>query len=90
MSRYLKRQELVEVADVFRVAGPEYLRRNRHRMPVEELKAFLLQKKIAKFKLPERLEFVAAFPLTSTGKLSKKDLREDIAAKLAQESAILP
>ncbi len=51
----------------------------------EELKAFLSKKKIAKFKLPERLETVESFPLTSVGKLSKKDLREDIAAKLAKE-----
>jgi len=30
---------------------------------------------------------VKEFPLTSVGKLSKKDLRNDIAAKLAKESA---
>ena len=41
----------------------------------------------AKFKLPERLEVVDAFPLTSVGKVSKKDLREDINRKLAAEAA---
>jgi 2,3-dihydroxybenzoate-AMP ligase len=51
----------------------------------EELKSFLLEKKIAKFKLPERLEVVEEFPLTSMSKISKKDLREDIAEKLEQE-----
>ncbi len=54
----------------------------------KELKEFLMQKKIARFKLPERLEIVAEFPLTAMGKLSKRDLREDIAAKLAKERKI--
>ena len=51
----------------------------------EELNRFLLSKDIAKFKLPERLEIVNEFPLTNVGKVSKKDLREDIARKLAKE-----
>jgi 2,3-dihydroxybenzoate-AMP ligase len=51
----------------------------------EELKTFLLEKKIAKFKLPERLEVVEEFPLTSMSKISKKDLRKDIAGKLDKE-----
>jgi len=54
-------------------------------MEFEELKVFLMEKKIAKFKLPERLEVVEEFPLTSMSKVSKKDLRKDIAEKLAQE-----
>ena len=48
----------------------------------QELCSFLLGKQIAKFKLPERLELVGEFPLTNIGKVSKKDLREDIARKL--------
>jgi len=56
-------------------------------LALEELKAYLFQKNIAKFKLPERLQLVTEFPLTSMGKLSKKGLRKDIAAKLAKESA---
>lgn len=51
----------------------------------EELKTFLSQKQIAKFKLPERLEVVEAFPQTSVGKISKVELRKDIAEKLARE-----
>ena len=51
----------------------------------DELKDFLLQKQIAKFKLPERLEVVEAFPLTSVGKISKVELRKEIADKLARE-----
>lgn len=46
---------------------------------------FLLSKNIAKFKLPERLETVEEFPLTNIGKVSKKDLREDIAKRLKGE-----
>jgi 2,3-dihydroxybenzoate-AMP ligase len=48
----------------------------------EELIAFLQSRQIAKYKLPERLELVESFPLTSFGKVSKKDLREDVARKL--------
>ncbi len=51
-------------------------------LTLEELTGFLLEKKIAKFKLPERLEIVESFPLTGVGKVSKKTLREQIAAKL--------
>ena len=49
---------------------------------LEELNNFLLGKKIAKFKLPERLEIMDQFPLTNVGKISKKDLRFDIQKKL--------
>jgi 2,3-dihydroxybenzoate-AMP ligase len=51
-----------------------------------ELVNFLHTQQIAKFKLPERLEVVESFPLTDVGKVSKKDLREDIARKLAAEA----
>lgn len=57
-------------------------------LTLEELTGFLLQKKIAKFKLPERLEIVEAFPLTGVGKVSKKDLREQIAARLKAEGKL--
>lgn len=52
-------------------------------LTLEQLNGFLLEKKIAKFKLPERLEIVESFPVTGMGKVSKKALREQIAAKLA-------
>jgi 2,3-dihydroxybenzoate-AMP ligase len=45
----------------------------------DELVAFLLDFEIAKFKLPERLEFFESLPLSGFGKVSKKDL----AARLA-------
>ncbi|WP_274199697.1 (2,3-dihydroxybenzoyl)adenylate synthase [Actinomycetospora lemnae] len=54
---------------------------------LDELTAFLLDQGLARFKLPERVEAVAAFPLTSVGKVSKKDLRADIAAKLEHEGS---
>ena len=54
----------------------------------QELIGFLIEKKIAKFKLPERLEIVESFPLTGVGKVSKKDLREQIAAKLRAEGKL--
>ena len=53
---------------------------------IKALNEFLLQeRKIAKFKLPERLEIVDSFPLTAVGKINKKALRQMIADKLAQE-----
>jgi len=53
-------------------------------LTLDELNQFLLAKKIAKFKLPERLEIVETFPVTAMGKVSKKALREQIAAKLGR------
>ncbi|MBI2816791.1 MAG: AMP-binding protein [Acidobacteria bacterium] len=57
-------------------------------LTLDELTRFLIDKKIAKFKLPERLEVVPQFPLTSVGKISKKDLRDQIAAKLKAEGKL--
>jgi 2,3-dihydroxybenzoate-AMP ligase len=54
-------------------------------LSLEELRQFMDAAGISKFKLPERLELVDRFPLTTVGKISKKDLREDIAAKLRAE-----
>ncbi len=51
-----------------------------------ELTRFLSEdKKIARFKLPERLELRDRLPMTAVGKISKKDLREEIAAMLTKE-----
>ncbi len=52
-----------------------------------ELVAFLLTKEIAKFKLPERLETLPEFPVSTFGKVSKKALGERIAAQLEAERA---
>lgn len=47
-----------------------------------ELKRFVRQRGLAEYKVPDRVEFVAAFPATGIGKVSKKDLRAAIAASL--------
>ncbi|KNB53597.1 (2,3-dihydroxybenzoyl)adenylate synthase [Streptomyces caatingaensis] len=47
------------------------------------LKKFVRERGLAAFKIPDRIEFVAAFPQTGIGKVSKKDLRAAIAARLA-------
>ncbi|MEU1726976.1 AMP-binding protein [Nonomuraea sp. NPDC005692] len=41
-----------------------------------ELRAFLRGRGIAAFKIPDRFEFVDAFPQTAVGKVSKRHLRE--------------
>ena len=50
-----------------------------------DLLAFLATKEIAKFKLPERLEIMSDFPLSTFGKVSKKTLVETVSAKVAQQ-----
>ena len=62
--------------------------RHEKEMTVESLNEFLLNdRKIAKFKLPERLELVKVLPLTNVGKINKKLLREMIASKIKEERA---
>jgi len=53
----------------------------------DELKTFLLGKEIAKYKIPERLEILPDFPLSTFGKVSKKKLVEMISPKVAAERA---
>ena len=54
-------------------------------LTLSALNAFLLERGIAKFKLPERLEVVDDFPLSKFGKVSKHVLVKQIAEKLAWE-----
>jgi 2,3-dihydroxybenzoate---[aryl-carrier protein] ligase len=54
---------------------------------LENLCNFLAEHGIAKFKMPERLEVVAEFPLSPFGKVSKKELTERIKQVIAAESA---
>jgi 2,3-dihydroxybenzoate-AMP ligase len=54
-------------------------------LTLSELVAFLRERDVASFKLPERLERVDAFPVSPVGKIVKRELREVIAAKLTQE-----
>ena len=55
-------------------------------LDLKTLVEFLLTKEIAKFKLPERLEILADFPVSTFGKVSKKALGELITDKLAKEA----
>ena len=54
-------------------------------LDLEELIKHLESFELARFKLPERLELMEDFPLSPFGKVSKKILVEDIAAKLDAE-----
>jgi len=52
---------------------------------LKELSDFLVnERKIAKYKLPERLEFLEQLPLTHVGKVNKKELRRIIAERLKE------
>lgn len=53
---------------------------------LEELCTFLREQKIATFKLPERLEYFARFPLTGVGKVSKRELRELVGQRPIEQS----
>jgi 2,3-dihydroxybenzoate-AMP ligase len=55
------------------------------KLQLKELLAFLATKEIAKFKLPERLEVLQDFPVSTFGKVSKKALGELVARKLQDE-----
>ncbi|MBT4941272.1 MAG: hypothetical protein HON14_19180 [Rhodospirillaceae bacterium] len=48
------------------------------KLTLEELTRFLLDRGIAKFKLPERLEIVESFPLSPAGKILRRELRRII------------
>jgi non-ribosomal peptide synthetase component E (peptide arylation enzyme) len=86
------------VADVKGVAMPDRIygekacayvitRPGHALLTVQELGAYLLSLGLAKFKLPERIEAVAAFRVTRVGKVDKGALRQQIADKLAAERA---
>jgi len=61
------------------------LLRDGANLSFDELKRFLLGKEIAKYKLPERLEVLPDFPLSTFGKVSKKKLVGMISEKMAAE-----
>ncbi|KVD74318.1 2,3-dihydroxybenzoate-AMP ligase [Burkholderia sp. ABCPW 14] len=52
-----------------------------------DLLRFLREQGIAAYKIPDRIEFVDAFPKTPVGKTDKKALRSDIANRLATAEA---
>lgn len=67
---------LVERACAFVIPQPTQT------LSLEEIVAYLESKQLARHKLPERLEIVAEFPMTPSGKIQKYKLRELVAAKL--------
>jgi 2,3-dihydroxybenzoate-AMP ligase len=56
-------------------------------LDLKTLVSFLVTKEIAKFKLPERLEVLVDFPVSTFGKVSKKALGELVTSKLKAELA---
>lgn len=55
-----------------------------------QLMAFLRQRGMATYKLPDRILVVDSFPITAVGKINKRALREKIAQQLALASAPQP
>jgi 2,3-dihydroxybenzoate-AMP ligase len=51
-------------------------------LSLDELRAFLETRDIARFKMPERLEVVDAFPISPAGKILRRDLRTTLAARV--------
>jgi 2,3-dihydroxybenzoate---[aryl-carrier protein] ligase len=52
---------------------------------IGEMRVFLESRGVARYKWPERIEVLAAMPLTNVGKIRKAELRRDVEAKLAAE-----
>lgn len=53
-------------------------------IPSIQLRKYLKKRGLAEYKIPDHFEFVATFPKTPVGKVSKKQLRQDIASILNQ------
>lgn len=54
----------------------------------DEMTSFLKEKKIALYKLPERMEIMERLPMSGEQKVSKKDLENDVIQKLKAEGKI--
>ena len=57
------------------------------KLTLGELTAFLETQEIARHKLPERIEVLPEFPISTFGKVSKKTLVEQLAAKAGETAA---
>jgi 2,3-dihydroxybenzoate-AMP ligase len=64
------------------------LRENAKAPTLDEIGTFLASYGLAKFKWPERIEFIDDLPMTTSGKISKPILREKIAAILKTEAGV--
>ena len=58
-----------------------------HEVTLEQIQQMLRHTGVAAFKIPERLVVVDELPTTKVGKINKKDLRADIASRLAATTA---
>lgn len=74
-------RRLGEKACVYVVATPGAT------VDLADLQAYLAERGVAKFKWPERVELVESLPRTAVGKIDKKAMREDIAARVAEAEA---
>ncbi|MEN0140377.1 MAG: AMP-binding protein [Rhodococcus sp. (in: high G+C Gram-positive bacteria)] len=84
------------IADVAVVAMPDprlgektcayLIARGGEDLPLIEIQEHLAKLGVAKFKWPERLEWVPSLPHTNVNKIDKKRLRAEIAAKLLAEA----
>ncbi|MFF2113082.1 (2,3-dihydroxybenzoyl)adenylate synthase [Rhodococcus koreensis] len=84
------------IADVAVVAMPDprlgektcayLIARDGEDVPLTEIQEHLAKLGVAKFKWPERLEWVPSLPHTNVNKIDKKRLRAEIAAKLLAEA----
>jgi cyclohexanecarboxylate-CoA ligase len=75
---------LVERACAFVIPAPG------EALTLGELTSYLDAQGIARHKFPERLELVAEFPMTPSGKVQKYRLRQRVAEQLAREGASPP
>jgi cyclohexanecarboxylate-CoA ligase len=60
--------------------------REGHSLTLPEIVAFLESQQLARQKFPERLEIVAEFPMTPSGKIQKYRLRQLVAERIAGAS----
>ena len=84
-----------KVLDVAAVAMPDEIigervcvyvvPRGEESIDLEDIRAFMKEKGIAAYKIPERLEMISAIPRNPVGKILKKVLREDIKKKLGKQ-----
>lgn len=86
-----------DVVDVALVPMPDaflgerscaYVIRRASSLGARDLVRFVREQGVAAYKVPDRIEFVDAFPKTPVGKIDKRALRDDIANRLAAAEAL--
>ncbi|MEV4222974.1 AMP-binding protein [Nonomuraea sp. NPDC049725] len=77
---------VVAVADPYLGERSHAFVLNREPVTVAEVRAFLRERGLAAYKIPDRIEFAGEFPVTGVGKTSKKDLRAALRARAEGDS----